>query len=134
MGPRFTWNKARLEMLSDGVFAIVMTLLVLELKVPELPRRAAASEVLHPFSTAMLGSFTLEQPVSLALIFGNQLALSVAMNAWWTYAKRHGLLTRPVDHPEIQLVSRMFAGNAIACLLAVIMVFVRPRSCFGAFG
>jgi len=188
MGPRFTWNKARLEMLSDGVFAIVMTLLVLELKVPELPRRAAASEVLHnllehwplffsfvitfmmsgaywiwhhmsfhelahvdqpfcglnliflmfmsllPFSTAMLGSFTLEQPVSLALYFGNQLGLSVAMNAWWTYAKRHGLLTRPVDHPEIQLVSRMFAGNAIACLLAVIMVFVRPRSCFGAFG
>src|SRR5438046_7504339 len=47
MAARRTWNKARLEMLTDGVFAIVMTLLVLELKVPELDRRAAASEVRH---------------------------------------------------------------------------------------
>ena len=32
---------------------------------------------LAPFSTAMLGSFTLHQPVSLAFYFGNQLALDV---------------------------------------------------------
>jgi len=41
------WSKARIEALSDAVFAIVMTLLVLELKVPELPRDAASAEFRH---------------------------------------------------------------------------------------
>jgi uncharacterized membrane protein len=41
------FSKVRLEMLCDGIFAIAMTLLVLELKPPELPRTATAAEVLH---------------------------------------------------------------------------------------
>ena len=39
-------SKHRIEALSDGLFAIVMTLLVLELKVPELPRSAPDGEIL----------------------------------------------------------------------------------------
>jgi uncharacterized membrane protein len=42
-----TLSKHRVEALADGVFAIVMTLLVLELKVPELPKNVAQSELLH---------------------------------------------------------------------------------------
>jgi uncharacterized membrane protein len=41
------FSKARTEMLCAGIFAIAMTLLVLELKVPELPRAAAPSEILR---------------------------------------------------------------------------------------
>lgn len=44
-------GKDRIEFLADGVFAIVMTLLVLELKVPELPRHASASELLHELAS-----------------------------------------------------------------------------------
>ena len=40
-------SKGRMEALTDGIFAIAMTLLVLELKVPDLPRSAGTSELLH---------------------------------------------------------------------------------------
>jgi uncharacterized membrane protein len=40
-------SKGRMEALTDGIFAIAMTLLVLELKVPDLPKSASAHEVLQ---------------------------------------------------------------------------------------
>src|SRR5512144_3129329 len=38
-------SKHRLDALTDGLFAIVMTLLVLELKIPDLPRNATIQEI-----------------------------------------------------------------------------------------
>src|ERR1700681_2919431 len=40
-------SKGRMEALTDGIFAIAMTLLVLELKVPDLPKSASSSELLE---------------------------------------------------------------------------------------
>lgn len=40
-------SKGRVEALTDGIFAISMTLLVLELKVPDLPKSAGTQEILH---------------------------------------------------------------------------------------
>lgn len=40
-------SKGRMEALTDGIFAIAMTLLVLELKVPDLPKSTGAQELLH---------------------------------------------------------------------------------------
>jgi uncharacterized membrane protein len=40
-------SKGRMEALTDGIFAISMTLLVLELKVPDLPKSVNSSELLH---------------------------------------------------------------------------------------
>jgi uncharacterized membrane protein len=41
-GPTLNLHKLRIEALTDGLFAIVLTLLVLELKVPEMSRAEAA--------------------------------------------------------------------------------------------
>ncbi|MEP6790319.1 MAG: TMEM175 family protein [Ramlibacter sp.] len=40
-------EKHRLEALSDGIYAIAMTLLVLELKVPDVPRGAGEQALMH---------------------------------------------------------------------------------------
>jgi uncharacterized membrane protein len=40
-------GKHRIEALADGLFAIVMTLLVLELKVPDIAHRATNAELIH---------------------------------------------------------------------------------------
>ncbi len=42
-----------MEALTDGIFAIAMTLLVLELKVPDLPKSVSASELLQKIGEEM---------------------------------------------------------------------------------
>ena len=51
------FSKARIEMLCDGVFAIAMTLLVLELKVPELPKPLTSATIWHALGEHRLGFF-----------------------------------------------------------------------------
>ena len=48
-------GKARLEALSDGVFAIAMTLLVLDIRLPEMRPHAPTSDVLHALADARSG-------------------------------------------------------------------------------
>ena len=54
-------NKTRLEAFSDGVFAIVITLLVLEIRLPEVDYRhlAGALQTILPRITAYVTSFAL---------------------------------------------------------------------------
>ena len=63
----------RVEMLSDGVFAIVVTLLVLELRVPSLPENAGASEMLTALF-AMKNKF-----------FGFVLSFVFVINLWFSH-------------------------------------------------
>ena len=69
MKTEFHMNRARVETLVDGIFAIAMTILVLEIKVPELADRRSVDELLlalghhgyviaaYFFSFAMLAVF-----------------------------------------------------------------------------
>ena len=43
--PDFVLHTHRIEALADGVFAIVMTLLILEIKVPDLPRATGSADL-----------------------------------------------------------------------------------------
>lgn len=56
MGRTLSLGKSRLEALSDGIFAIAMTLLVLELKVPEISHHHSNGEMLDQL-LAMLPAF-----------------------------------------------------------------------------
>jgi len=51
-------SKGRMEALTDGIFAIAMTLLVLELKVPDLAKSASATELLHKIGEEMPSLFS----------------------------------------------------------------------------
>jgi uncharacterized membrane protein len=47
VAPDTSFSKARLEMLCDGIFTVAMTLLVLELKAPALPRHSEPAVIWH---------------------------------------------------------------------------------------
>lgn len=51
-------SKGRIEALTDGIFAIAMTLLVLELKLPELPKSIGSAELLHRLGEEMPAFFS----------------------------------------------------------------------------
>jgi TMEM175 potassium channel family protein len=51
-------SKGRMEALTDGIFAIAMTLLVLELKVPELPKSIGSAELLQRLGEATPAFFS----------------------------------------------------------------------------
>lgn len=86
-------HKGRLEALSDGVFAVVMTLLVLELKIDQLAPRATNSEIwselaklrrpllAYAFAFAITGAFWLLQHRKFQL-----LAHTTVRHAWLTLA------------------------------------------------
>ena len=63
-------SKTRLEFLYDGIFAIAMTILVLELKVPELVERHSAAELLQNL-------------VHHAAAFGSWLLSIVVLGVFW---------------------------------------------------
>jgi uncharacterized membrane protein len=80
----------RLEALSDGVFAVVMTLLVLELKLEDVPAHATDSELLHGLQHILRPLFGYVISFSLAGVFWvqqhRQLAMTQRSNAQHTAA------------------------------------------------
>src|SRR5262249_15194890 len=53
-GNDIQFSKVRLEILCDVIFTVARTLLVLELKVPDLPWEAAPQEILHALGQHIL--------------------------------------------------------------------------------
>ncbi len=85
--PQSAVSKARLEFLFDGIFAIAMTILVLELKVPELN---------EPKSVHELGHALLHH----APTFGSYLLSFIMLGVFWyrhnNQYRHYILITRPM--------------------------------------
>ncbi|MDB5101669.1 MAG: hypothetical protein JWM80_6090 [Cyanobacteria bacterium RYN_339] len=94
-------DTARIETLGDGIFAIVITLLVLELKVPEVPHDALPAVVLPGLLLAMGPKF-----VSWLLSF-------VMVAVYWQAHHVQYNLIRRVDRPLIWLNMLFFLAVAI---------------------
>ncbi len=81
-----TFSARRLEALTDGVFAIAMTLLVLDLKVPELGEAATNHQLWQALGNmqTIIGSFVVS-----FLVLGSMWAVHVRQFEYITKADRH---------------------------------------------
>jgi uncharacterized membrane protein len=95
----FTLSKHRIEGLSDGLFAIVMTLLVLDLKVPELEGRVGAHVLLHALGSNWRVFFSFWVTFCLAALF-------------WVIQQRIFVVIRVVDRASLffSLASMLFVS------------------------
>ena len=185
--PPIALSKGRIEALTDGIFAIAMTLLVLDLKFPEsLPRHIAQQELLGhikeliprfisfgvtfilagafwffhhlifhfvhhvtriliwlnvaflmfvsllPFSTAMMGQFSI-QTVPTLFYFGNQFILAAIMKIQWTYAKKAALINPESDPQMQQRISTRLMTMVLGHAAAIAMAFYDARQSFNTF-
>lgn len=84
-------SKFRLEALSDAVFAIVMTLLVIEIKVPELYGKFSEEGLLHGLEEL------------LPLFFAYFLSFTMIATFWYTHNFLFSLMAKTVNRNLMNL-------------------------------
>ena len=99
MAKKFHLHKARLETLVDGVFAIAMTILVLEVKVPTISEKFSAVELLN--ALAHDGVVTFAYFVSFS-----------ALGVFWVW---HHKLTEKISEIDLPLLICSLAFLSLIC-------------------
>jgi len=97
-GPQL--SKHRIEALVDGIFAVAMTLLVIELKLPEHVQATSSAELLH-----VLGD--------LAPTFGSWIISFLVLAIFWVGNHRLYSYVRHVDGPLLCYTILMLAGASL---------------------
>ncbi len=106
--PEFWVSKSRLETLLDGVFAIAMTLMVLDLKVPDLRDRRSMPELLVQVGHTR------------AALFGFLLSVLVLGVFWYKHHRQYHLVHR-VDRGLLAINLAFLAGVAFFPFAAGLM-------------
>lgn len=94
--PEFWVSKARLETLMDGVFAIAMTLMVLEIRIPELIDRGSLEE------------FTAAMKHNLPGIFAFLLSMGMLGLFWYRHHRQYHFIARIT--PGLLAINLAFLG------------------------
>ena len=97
-GPQL--SKHRIEALVDGIFAVTMTLLVIELKLPEHVQATSSAELLH-----VLGE--------LAPTFGSWVISFLVLAIFWVGNHRLYSYVRHVDGPLLGYTILLLAGASL---------------------
>jgi uncharacterized membrane protein len=142
------FNIGRIGAISDGVFAISMTLLVLELKLPELKdpvsREMFNQAILDqtkksgdfttinfiflgaisfiPFPTSLISEHS-EQPLSVIIFSATLIVAGLALVRMWRLLEKKGLepdTLRDMNRRVRRVVILMLAIAIISCLLATV--------------
>lgn len=90
-------TKSRIEALSDGTFAIILTLLVIELLVPDKISSNTEAELIH-----ILSDFG-------PLLVGYVISFAVIIMFWITHSVFFGTLVKTVNRP-LALINALFLG------------------------
>lgn len=90
-------TKSRIEALSDGTFAIILTLLVIELLVPDKISSNTEAELIH-----LLSDFG-------PLLVGYAISFAVIIMFWITHSVFFGTLVKTVNRP-LALINALFLG------------------------
>ncbi len=172
---------SRIEALSDGLFAIVMTLLVLELAIPEVPKLLAAEQLhlkllelwpkfaayalsfimlgilwayhhivfqhirrvdgrvvwinilylmfvaLVPFSTAIIGEYTIFATTAVVLWGANFVLILLFYNImWWYVTKNKRLLNKDISPQEVMQLKINGVSSLIVFLIPMGLSFISP--------
>jgi uncharacterized membrane protein len=117
----FLLGKHRVEALADGLFAIVMTLLVLELKVPDLPRPTTDAQILHELAPLGRVLFSFVMTFVLASIF-------------WMSQQTILTATRTLDRlgASLHLLAMMFV-TLLPFSTAMLGRFINTRLAYGLY-
>lgn len=137
-------SSSRIEAFSDGVFAIVITLLVLELRVPEISDTLVSKELLTkllamaPKFLSYIASFLtigiywvahhnifrLLKRTDHVLLWLNLLSLMCFNFAWWYMIYNHRLVDKDLDQRIIHTVTRDYLIGISVYLLPILLSFI----------
>jgi hypothetical protein len=131
---------SRLEAFSDGVFAIAITLLVLEIRVPEDTSNLAhdlldlwPSYLGYAISFMLIGLIWANTAVvlyGLALVVGG-----IFFNAVWEYARRgHRLLGENISPEQARVIGRRFLLGPVLYLVGAGLGALIPALGLAVFG
>src|SRR5689334_22524131 len=98
-------SKGRMEALTDGIFAIAMTLLVLELKAPDVPKNIASSQLLEHLRQLM------------PAFFGFLVSFLYCGLLWFLH------------HMALHFIRHLQAGLVLLNLLFLMSISLVPFSC-----
>lgn len=98
-------SKGRMEALTDGIFAIAMTLLVLELKAPDLPKNISSSQLVESLGNQM------------PAFFGFLVSFLYCGLLWFLH------------HMAMHFIKHLQAGLVLLNLLFLMSISILPFSC-----